>query len=205
VLYKFQPGDTPAGPVVYATPHSFGQRGWGKNNPFESALRTNMNGLTYKIRNKKTSGFAGRISLDSLVREERFIECDKKAYFVQPEFSSETFGCTPTEGEAHDYARLISSHLGRVLQADFRVIREIEVDRIRDCSALISRIVFNVPAREVSFSLEKKTGNGVIKIDRVYRGLDTKDWNENHLFMQGLLVLYGLMDADIKKALAPSF
>jgi hypothetical protein len=79
VLYKFQPGDMESGPVVYATPHIFGQGGWGKNNPFESALRTNMNGLTYKIRNKKTSGFAGRISLDSLVREERFIECDKKA------------------------------------------------------------------------------------------------------------------------------
>ena len=198
VLYKFPAGDATAGPVVFATPGSFGPPGWGKNRPFELALRTNINELASKIRSNSGSPRAGRIRLDSLVREERFIDCDKKAYFVQPEFYSKTFGYTPTEDEAHDYARLISSHLGRVLHADFRIIRENETDSIRDCNTLISRLVFDVPARKVSFSLERKTGNGVTKLDRVYENLDVKDWNENHIFMQGLLAIYNLMDADIK-------
>lgn len=199
VLYKLKPGDMSAGPVVYANPNSFGTGFWGKNKPFESALRTNISELTYKIRNNMGSPHADRIRLDSLVREERFIDCDKKAYFVQPEFYSKTFGYTPSEDEAHDYARLISSHLGRVLHADFRIIRENEVDSIRDCNTLISRLVFDVPAKKVSFSLEQKTSNGIRKLDRVYENLDVKDWNENHIFMQGLLAIYRLMDADIKK------
>jgi hypothetical protein len=199
VLYKLQPGDTVTGPVVYATPNSFGVITWGNNRPFESALRVNINELTNKIRGKKGSVHAGSIRLDSLVREERFIDCDKKAYFVQPEFSEATFDNIPSDNEVHDFTRLISSHLGRVLHADFRIIQENEADSISACAAIISRVVFNVPAQKVSFSLEHKTSNGVKKIDRVYENLDVNSWNENLIFMQGLLALYKLMDADIKK------
>jgi hypothetical protein len=201
VLYKFPSGDLSAGPVMYVTPNTFGSPVWGKNRPFELAIKKNMIDLKFKIRQNKGSPHVGAIRLDSLVRDERFIDCDKKAYFVQPEFYSKTFGYTPSEGEAHDYARLISSHLGRVLNADFRVIAENEVDYVRGCASIIAHVVFNVPAREVSFSLEKKTGSGEKKIEQVYHDINTKDWNENHIFMKGLISLYSLMDADIKKVL----
>jgi hypothetical protein len=199
VLYQF-PAQDSAGPVVFTAPNSFGPPSWGNNRPFEAALRNNMAALAEKIRGKKGAAHAGGLRLDSLVREERFVDCEKKAYFIQPEFSKATFGYAPGEGETHDFTRLISSHLGRALHADFRIILDREADSVRNCCAILASVVFNVPEQKVSFWLEQKAGGETRKIDKVYEGLNVKNWNENHIFMEGLLTLYKLMDADMKNA-----
>ncbi len=131
------------------------------------------------------------------MRDERFVERDKKAYLVQPEFSETTFGYAPNEDEIHDFTRIISSHLGKVLNADFRIVSEKEAEGIRDFGNLLAHVIFSVPGRKVAFSLERK---GARIIDKVYENLDVKDWNENHIFLQDLDNLYKLIDKDIKSS-----
>jgi hypothetical protein len=197
ILYKFE-GNSDSSVVHYVTPGNLlSMGGWGYNKPFKSALRMNLDELSQTIRRVKTPAHSNPVRLDSLLRDERFVNCGGKAYLVQPEFSDSTFGYTPTGEEIYDFTRFISSHLSKVLSADIRIVSEKEASGIRDCCGLLARVTFHVPGRSVAFSLERK---GVTPVDKVYENLDVKDWNENHIFVKGLDHLFNLMDKDMKFA-----
>lgn len=198
VLYKFGSGDSATSPVRYVTPGNLlSMGGWGWDSPFESALHTNLDELCRSLRRTATQAHANGVRLDSLLRDERFVDCGLRTYFVQPEFSDSSFGYTPATAEIHDFTRIVCCHLGKVLGDDVRVVSEKEADDIRDCCDLIARVSFHVPAQRVAFSLEHK---GVKTLDKVYNNLDVKDWKENHIFMKGLDNLFGNMDKDIQSS-----
>ena len=137
----------------------------------------------------KKNNIGRDVSIADILQKEKLLDCNKRAYLVEPEFTKATFGYKPTEEEIHDFSRILAYNTGKIIQAETRVITNGELTEIQECESKIIVFDFNIPSESISISIRKSNDQTPI-FNKKFNNLDVKEWNENHIFMRGLKAFF---------------
>lgn len=188
-LYVFGPEDNYNKAKYYITVSDTGRAFWGRNNPFEYALKRSLFLMEARFLKVKKNNIGRDVSLTDVLQREKFLDCNNRAYLVEPEFSVATFGYKPGEEEVHDFSRILAYKTGKIIQTETRVITKEELTDLQECESKIIVFDFNVPRESVSISISKSNDQTPL-FNKTFNDLNVKDWNENHIFMKGLKILF---------------
>ncbi len=186
-LYVFSPEDDYAIAKYYYSVNDSGNAFWGRNKPFETALKKSLLRMYWSFSRIMEKGIGRDISIDNVLHDEKYFECNSKAYLIEPEFTKATFDYNPTESEKHDFPRFLANKFGKLLNKDTRLLTNEEQEKLKDCNtSTIITMKFNMPEASVNITIQDGVETITSPFNKEFTEIDVVDWNENHIFMKGL-------------------
>jgi hypothetical protein len=161
-----------------------GSSGFGRNNPFESALKETFE----KIQNRKFYSSAKTDSISTLsdvLNLKDVYPCSTTVLLVEPELSASTMLYEMLPEEQSDFSHQLADALSDLTHSPVRLASRIAIDSLKECCKIHAEIKFSRKDHTILLDLTNGYDPGK-SLSEVCIAKNADDWNENKEFTKDI-------------------
>jgi hypothetical protein len=177
-LYIFRNGQTLKSEHINVT--SSGDTKFGWNDPFESALKANLDELRPLIRKGKNP-IDTVSSLSDVLGFKNMYPCSTTLLVPLPDVTQKSMGYAIMSEESHDFAHLLVDSLSGLVQKSARIVDQQEIPQLIDCYGSIAEISVSHENNTISLHIRNAKSKDDIFTDSYKTSADL-DWSDNMAF-----------------------